>query len=109
LLEDPYDEETEKWKAWTPIERIMEGTMTYARFLGVKGVTDNELKVLIRDLDNPFFHIIELQGSNGRLCGSDFESSGPFGELLENRISIFKGKLRNARAQAESKSVWKSA
>ena len=109
LLEDPYDEKAEKWKAWTPIERIMEGTMTYARLLGVRDVTDNELKVLIRDLDNPFFHIIELQSTNGRLCASDFESSSPFGEVLGDRISFYKGELRNARAQAESKSVWKPA
>jgi hypothetical protein len=105
LLKDPYDERFETCKYWTPVQQAVGEVISYAKLFGIQGVDDLEVQNLIRDLDNPFFRVAELQGDQVKLytiANPQLESFSPFGKMLRDRVEFFKSKLRSARARARA-------
>lgn len=107
LLEDPYNDKYENGKFWTPLQQVVGEVIAYAKFFGIQDVGDSDVKNLIRDLDNPFLRVVELQGDQVKLCtliSPHFESFSPFGEMFCDRIAFCKSQLCTARARVKVKS-----
>lgn len=100
LLRDPFSNETELRKKWTPVDQVVAEVLTYGKMFRIRDLSHAEVVLLIRDLDNPFMRIVESRRYEIRLSTvsqTTIKNFNPLGGLLVLKLRENLEKLRNLK------------
>jgi hypothetical protein len=101
LLENPFSARTDSRKPFTEIEQIVGDVKTFAMFLKIPSITDEEIKSAVRDLCSPFPALIITRDSSIRLASHPFEMLNSLGGIwvdLIHEITLHLEALRQMQA-----------
>lgn len=102
LLEDPISDNLEKRKNWVSLDIVIGKVLTYGSLFSILSLGEEEVANAMRDLDNPFLHILRrrIAGKERmevRLSSTSravIQTSTEYGKMLSNRIATNIKRLR---------------
>jgi hypothetical protein len=100
LLENPLSDKSERRKNWTSIDQVIGEVLGYSRIFRIPELNGSEVGYLIRDLDNPFFRVVESKADQVRLSTFStvaLHNFSKFGQDLEKEIWETLDTLRNLK------------
>jgi hypothetical protein len=100
LLENPLSDKSERRKSWTSVDQVIGEVLVYGRIFRLPELNGSEVGNSIRDLDNPFFRMVEFKANQVRLSTVSIEALqnfSRFGQDLEKEIWETLGTLRNLK------------